>query len=475
MRFERADGYDTVQWAANLAGSNGRVGMYSASYCGNAQLLAAGARPAGLAAISPAMTWSEPMDGLCARGGAVELGVAVRWALENGFDVISRLSSSDSELERRAAAIIDDWDRLGQQGYWDLPASDLAVLRRHGIPDLGGIRVLNQPQIADRARVTGSYDRIEVPSLHTAGWYDIFVQGTLDNYEALATAGRDTRLIVGPWTHHAFADPIGERTFGMRAGRDHVPGLPDPTWCDFQLAWFATHLGEDPGIQLTEAPVRIFVMGRNEWRDLSSWPPQHVKIERWFLHSDRSVSTRGPESADRESAFEYDPANPAPTLGGNGVMSPGYPAGPVDQATLEARHDVLVFTSDPLEHDLEVTGRVRVVLHAQSSAPSTDWVARLCDVHPDGRSFNVCDGILRIAERAHEDACHEIDLWSTSNVFLRGHRLRVHITSSSFPRWDRNLNTGNQRDPRHEVAHQHVHHAAERPSYIELPIAPQVW
>jgi putative CocE/NonD family hydrolase len=226
---------------------------------------------------------------------------------------------------------------------------------------------------------------------------------------------------------------------------------------------------------MPEAPVRIFVMGRNEWRDLSSWPPKPVTIQPWFLHSDRSLSTARPDSADIESRFTYDPANPAPTLGGNGVMSPGYPAGPVDQARLEARDDVLIFTSDPLEHDVEVTGRVRVVLHAHSSARSTDWVARLCDVHPDGRSFNVCDGILRTAERADECARHEIDLWSTSNVFLRGHRIRVHITSSSFPRWDRNLNTGNQRDPRHQVAQQRVHHGRKRPSYIELPIASQVW
>jgi putative CocE/NonD family hydrolase len=113
---------------------------------------------------------------------------------------------------------------------------------------------------------------------------------------------------------------------------------------------------------------------------------------------------------------------------------------------------------------------VRILVHAESSAPSTDWVARLCDVHPDGRSFNLCDGILRVRDGAQECRQHEIDLWSTSNVFLRGHRLRVHITSSSFPRWDRNLNTGNQRERRHEIARQRIHHAANRPSYIELPV-----
>ncbi len=151
-------------------------------------------------------------------------------------------------------------------------------------------------------------------------------------------------------------------------------------------------------------------------------------------------------------------------------MWSGYPAGPMNQTQVEARPDVLVFTSDPLEEDIEVTGRVRVHLHAESTAPSTDWVARLCDVHPDGRSINLCDGIVRVTARARERGQHEIDLWSTSNVFLRGHRLRLHVTSSSFPRWDRNLNTGNQSESRHQVAHQRIYHDADRPSYIELPV-----
>jgi uncharacterized protein len=168
--------------------------------------------------------------------------------------------------------------------------------------------------------------------------------------------------------------------------------------------------------------------------------------------------------------YLYDPSDPTPTIGGQTVMSPAFPAGPFDQRPIEVRDDVRVFTSDPLPADLEVTGRVRAVLHAESSAPSTDWVARLCDVNPDGRSFNLCDGIVRIAE--HADICRqvEIDLWSTSNVFLAGHRVRLHITSSSFPRWDRNLNSGDQSTARIETARQRVHHGRERASWIELPI-----
>jgi putative CocE/NonD family hydrolase len=153
-------------------------------------------------------------------------------------------------------------------------------------------------------------------------------------------------------------------------------------------------------------------------------------------------------------------------------MAPSFPGGPFDQARVEAREDVLVFTSEPLARELEVTGRVRLVLYAESSAASTDWVGRLCDVHPDGRSVNLCDGILRVAAGADEPRRYEPDLWSTSNVFLPGHRLRVHVTSSCFPRWDRNLNTGDQWADARQVARQRIHHNAARGSYILLPVVP---
>ena len=469
FRFERPDGYDSVEWAARLPGSNGRVGMFSASYCASAQWLAAAERPPSLGAIAPALTWSEPMDGLFARGGAVELGLAMRWALENGFDHLRRVEPREAERRRRAEAVMDEWDRLGEDGYWHLPVDGIAALCRHGVPDLGGIRALARPEIAEHCRMSGLRDAVEIPSFHTAGWYDIFAQGTLDNYAAMAAAGREARLIVGPWTHHAFADPVGQGLFGIRASRDGVPVHELGDWKDLQLAWFRRHLADDE-VVLPSAPVRIFVMGRNAWRNESGWPPARAAVERWFLRGDGALRTSTPEPGEPAGAFTYDPADPVPTVGGHGVLSPGYPSGPFDQASVEARDDVLVYTSQPLRSELEVTGRVRVVLHAESTARSTDWVARLCDVHPDGRSINLCDGILRVADGAHRPGRHEIDLWSTSNVFLPGHRLRVHVTSSSFPRWDRNLNTGDQREPRHEVAWQRVSHAADRPSFIELPV-----
>jgi hypothetical protein len=260
----------------------------------------------------------------------------------------------------------------------------------------------------------------------------------------------------------------------MRAGRDGVPYEPDTSWSELQLAWFRRRLApEADGADrdgAIGAPVRIFIMGRNAWRDETAWPPPRAVEERWFLGPGGALAPAPPADGAAPSTFAYDPVDPVPTVGGHGVMSVAQPSGPCDQRAVEARADVLVFTSAPLLQELEVTGRVRVILHAESSAPSTDWVARLCDVDPDGRSFNLCDGIARVAEDAARLRRIEIDLWSTSNVFLRGHRIRVHVASSSFPRWDRNRNTGDQHTLRWAVARQRVHHDGERRSWIELPV-----
>ena len=211
-------------------------------------------------------------------------------------------------------------------------------------------------------------------------------------------------------------------------------------------------------------------MGRNRWRSEDRWPLERAHPQQWFLAGSGVLRPNGPGSGDERTEYVYDPADPVPTVGGHTSDMPGYPPGPYDQESIERRRDVCVFTSDVLERDLEVTGRVNVALHVASSAPSTDWVARLCDVYPNGRSINICDGIVRAT--ANADRCQrvEIDLWSTSNVFLAGHRLRVHVTSSCFPRWDRNLNTGEQSRARYDLARQVIYHDAQRPSYIELPV-----
>lgn len=470
LTYERADGYDTVEWAAKLPGSNGRVGMFGGSYHGNTQWMAAIEQPPSLAAIVPGITWSDALDGLFARGGAIELGTTPNWTLMMGIDHFPRLPLSEQERAEKTEALIDDLDRLGSDGYWGLPVDRLAVLRRYDLPELGTFRTQADPSVLESCNVAGRHDRVTVPSLHLGGWYDIFAQGVLDSHVAMTALGRPSQVIVGPWTHLTYQDPVGELCFGARSSALAAVSA-DGDLADTQLAWLRRQLA--PGAAEADepqAPVRIFVMGANVWRDEASWPLTRAREQRWFLGSGGALSREAPESGTASTEFTYDPADPVPTLGGQTVMAAAFPAGPFDQARIEARPDVLVFTSEPLQEDLEVTGRVRVVLHAQSSAPSTDWVARLCDAHPNGRSFNICDGIVRIEQGA--DACRqiEIDLWSTSNVFLAGHKLRVQVTSSSFPRWDRNLGTGNQRDPRMQAARQRIHHDAERPSWIELPV-----
>ncbi|WP_340316394.1 CocE/NonD family hydrolase [Rhizorhabdus argentea] len=470
FRFERDDGHDSVEWAAKLPGSNGRVGMFGGSYVGNTQWMAALAQPPSLGAISPMITWRDPMDGLYARGGAVELGLELAWTLMMGPDYVLRLPIPMEERAGRMGAILADYEALATGGYWDLPVRRGAMLERHQLPGLGAIRALDDPDSINWCQVAGNHERVTVPSFHTAGWYDIFLQGTLDNFAAMTSLGRDARLVVGPWSHMEFGDKVGDLSFGLASRRLGVMSHPYGDLNAFQLAWFRQHLETDADIQLPEAKVRIFVMGRNAWRDENEWPPARARVQRHFLRADGSLTQVAPLSDEGATEFVYDPSDPVPTMGGHLVMAGAFPPGPKEQGSVEARQDVCVFTSAPLEQELEVTGRVRVVLNCVSSAPSTDWVARLCDVHPNGQSFNLCDGIVRVREGADGAATHEIDLWSTSNLFLPGHRIRVHVTSSSFPRWDRNLNTGDQDSPRYEVAQQRIRHDADHPSFIELPV-----
>jgi len=469
LRHEGLDGADTIAWAAELPGSNGRVGMSGGSYCGNTQWQAALENPPALKVITPLMTWSEPRDGLIARGGAVELDLGSTWTLAQGFEWLSRLGLTDDEVAERAGALISDFDGLGEDGLWGLPVAELPVLRRHAPPGFVELGAANDVEATQHMRVAGGHERVEMPSLHTAGWYDVFQQGTLDNYMAMHALGRDTRLIVAPWTHTEFTNMVGEQDFGIMSMREAFT-FPHGNWSDEVLAFLRSHLVDDAPSPGT-APVRLFVMGRNEWRDEQSWPLERARNELWHLHADGSMSTAPPVGEAAPSEVDYDPADPVPTHGG-ALVSGSTASGPVDQARIEARPDVLVFTSDVLEQDLEVTGPVRVRLHVESSAPSTDWVARLCDVDPVGRSLNLTDGIFRIDSDADQAQEIEIDLWSTSNVFLAGHRIRVQVTNSCFPRWDRNLNTGDQNGTRFVTAHQRLYHDAGRPSHIELPVVP---
>jgi putative CocE/NonD family hydrolase len=462
---EADDGYDTVEWAARLNGSNGRVGMFGLSYWGSTQWQAAIAQPPSLGAIAPGMTWADPDDGLLRRGGARQFATAVAWGLEQGIDHVRRSQEPPPRIEQRVRAIIGALDELAETGLWRLPASVPSLLKPHDVPGLeDGIGT------AASCRVVGHHNRVRVPVFGIGGWHDAFIQGALDNHTSMTALDGDSRIVIGPWSHANFSDTVGGQAYGVRARKDGGPAGGADDVSALQLAWFRRHLTDDPVAEDPEPRVRIFVMGANRWRETSSWPPAAAAPQRWYLGAGGSLSPAPPAALGPDSEFVYDPADPVPSAGAGASLSTPAPHGPADQAPVEARPDVLVFTSPPLPRDLEVAGRVRVALYAESSAPSTDWVARVCDVHPDGTSYGVCDGILRVAGDASEPRRHEIDLWSTCIVLGRGHRLRVQVTSSSFPRWDRNLNTGDQAAARHVPAHQRVHHDLERHSWLELSV-----
>jgi hypothetical protein len=324
-----------------------------------------------------------------------------------------------------------------------------------------------------------------VPTFSIGGWYDIFLAGTLQGFRAMREQGRPAKLLIGPWSHGGMSNPIGERSFGFGAQAALIDRKIDLG--SLQLRWFNHWLrGVDTGM-LQEPPVQIFVMGINRWRFEDDWPLERARTVPHYLHAGGGLDRSAPTGSEAPDAYDYDPANPAPTRGGALLLTAQYPAGVWNQAGTEARDDVLVYTSGELAQDVEVTGPIAAHIWLATSAPDTDVVVRLCDVRPDGTSYNLTDGILRGRHRGAasgrapspltpgEPTEFEVDLWATSNVFLAGHRIRVQVTSSNFPRWDRNLNTGRDEwgDAEMAVAHQQVLHDAEHPSRILLPVVPK--
>ena len=332
------------------------------------------------------------------------------------------------------------------------------------------------------------WENIETPMFNVGGWYDIFSKSNFEHVSEVINksksemARKHQHLVMGPWTHGISKDgKVGDMDFG----KDSVVSLRD-----MQTQWFDYWLkGEDTGADKL-APFRIFIMGRNEWRDEQEWPLKRTQYTPYYFHSDGAANTLhgdGALSADKcveepTDTFVYHPDDPVPTLGGNNLM--GCPAGPFDQRKAEERADVLVYTSEELKEEVEVTGPVKVILYAASSAKDTDWTAKLVDVHPDGMPINLCDGIIRARCRESVENPtliepgkvyrYEIDLWVTGNVFLPGHRIRVEISSSNFPHFDRNPNTGAPFGKEVDLmkADQTIYHDSEHPSHILLPIIP---
>jgi len=492
---EAADGADTVAWAAEQPWCTGQVGMTGASYFGATQWLAASEAPPALKAIAPFVTTDQYYESWAYQGGAFQLGFNLHWTLSSlGLGELQRrLGDGRATPEQfgELVAAVDANDEL----YWRTPL--------RGLPELKGLAPyyddwLDHPSYDEFWRSCAPRERygdITVPALNMGGWYDLFLKGTIANYVGMRSAGGSDRarnlqrLVIGPWAHGPVGGWFPERGYGVMAGTDaaDITGM--------QLRWF-DHLlkGEDTGIE-GDKPVRIFVMGADVWRDEDDWPLPGTEFVDYHLggegrantsSGDGSLTTGSP-TTETFDAYLYDPRNPVPTVGGASFLPGlfvGANAGPRDQREVERRADVLCYTTEPLTEPLEVTGPVEAVLHVSSSAPDTDFTAKLVDVRPDGRAENLADGIVRARyrESLSEPTPMEpgrvyevrVDLVATSNLFRAGHRIRLEVSSSNFPRFDRNTNTGGtiaeESAEDFRQALNRVHHGGAHPSRLVLPV-----
>lgn len=465
LREDRTDGIETLRWIAKQPWYDGHILTWGGSAFGHTQWAIADQTAPGPTAL---MVYFASTDfyGMFYPGGAFSLDSALSWAARShgtkdyddwpSAEQVERaargfpLLDSDRRITGTDVSFFKDWvEHSDRDNYWD---------------DIDG-----------RDRL----ESLKAPVLLMAGWYDPFLPTQLADYTRIRKSGDSavatrSRLIVGPWTHASEVTfPDGTKAENFRKQSVAV-----------SLPWFDANSGM---ATLSSSPVRLFVMGRNAWRDEHEWPLARTQYTSYFLGGagssnssvgDGKLNVIPPAAQEPADTFTYDPLNPAPTAGG-AMIGPG--AGIARQNEVERRQDVLVYTTPVLGHDVEVTGPVSLILYVSTSAPSTDFTAKLVDVHPNGSAFNVSEGILRrtyqdAQDRSATDSVHEIqiELWPTSNVFFKGHRIRLEVSSSNFPRFDSNPNTGNRIASETKVltAKQTVRHGLQFPSRLILPIIP---
>jgi putative CocE/NonD family hydrolase len=480
---EAEDGFDTIAWVRTLPYADGKVGMWGGSYLATTQLLAATLQPDGLVALFPSSSYSSRYD-MVFQGGAFYLNDGLGWNLGQAIDVRRRTYAPQADRDGPIGLDADERRTLRERWLWHVPLKSMDALElRRFAP--GYIEMLEHPTYDafwETFDIAAKHSRFEAPAHHLTGWYDTLLTGTLKNYSGLrARAANDTarryqRLVVGPWTHAGptmSSTTIGDVDYGPAAGMD-AHALQE-RWFD---AWLRAGAQHEPPAAFDGAPVRIFVMGDNKWRDEQEWPLARAKLTAFYLHSggsantldgDGSLSLTAPAAETRDE-FSYDPWDPVQT----GAIG-GYSRIPSDQRPTEKRRDVLVYSSAPLERDLEVTGPLSVTLWVATSAPATDFTAKLVDVHPDGTARAINDGILRGRFVPGQTTEIAIDMGATSNVFHAGHRIRLDITSSNFPRFDRNPNTGEAFGEATQLrrAAQAVYHDTAHASRLMLPVIPR--
>jgi putative CocE/NonD family hydrolase len=472
---ERNDGRDTQKWLLEQPWCNGSIATAGGSYVGFTQWISAPNAGDHLKAMFPVVPLVDTYGDGVYIDGALNLALMMGWgsmvALRPG-ELVVMFTWKEQDWNKAFRTLpLNEWDRaLGRK---------VQYLRDW----------VAHPHFDDYwvARgVRNQWQDITVPICAVDGWYDIFSRSVFEHINAVGKMSRspDARkhqhLLMGPWGHGISQDgKVGDLNFG----KESVINLRE-----LQTKWFDYWLKGDKTGADTWPAFRIFVMGRNQWRDERQWPLERTEYTPYYFHGegaantadgDGKLTTAKPQQEPNDE-FVYDPNDPVPTAGGCNLV--GCPAGPRDQSEVEKRNDVLVFTSEALKTELEVTGPVKVILYAASTAKDTDFTAKLVDVHPDGHSFNLCDGIARASYRDSKSEPsliqpgkvyrYEIDVWVTSNVFLPGHKIRVEISSSNFPRFDRNLNTGEPFGTGTEFikATQTIYHDKERPSHVLLPV-----
>jgi putative CocE/NonD family hydrolase len=490
--YDALDGYDTVEWAAGLPGSSGRVGTFGQSYGCIVQYLTAAQRPPHLVTCVPTSGNFLSFENYWYHRGVLELGWMLSYFVNMAEETL-RSQGRDAELAQLDDLKVDPRIRfspLKDDVLRHLPINDWIERLGDGAPFLEDViyHSVDGPYWWANDLRRQLHD-MDVPMLHLGSWYDLATWDTPLYFNGLRTEGMSehTRahqaMFMGPWAHLL---PYNQPTSG---GTGDIDFGPDAAvfLLDMELAWF-DHFLKGDGQGLPRPPVRIFVMGDNAWRDEAEWPLARTRYTPWYLHSqgaantldgDGTLSTEAPDNEPADH-YRYDPARPVPTCGGHFVGG-----GVADQRANQCRPDVLVYTSAPLDHDMEITGPVTVSLHASTSAVDTDFMVHLSDVRPDGYAQNLVESVVRGRFRSSytvpalmqpgEIYQLDLDLWNISHVLFAGHRLRVHVTSSDFPRWERNLNTGSRVGEGTDfvVADQAVYHDRDHPSHIVLPVIPR--
>ena len=481
FRLEQEDGYDTIEWAAQQPWSNGKVGMQGSSYLGHVQWQAAMKGPPHLTAIFPNLASTSVYHDTVTLNGAFRLSLAFGWG---------PVRQESRIMQNTALHTMDDGPESVQYDkiLWHLPLNEMQKLIGRNAQFYNDW--LRHPDYDDywkHINVEEVFENIQVPVHTYGGWFDILVQGTLHGYTGMSQQSKSaltrqkSQMVVGPWGHGA-TRKFGELDFGEAAFVD-AQAL-ELRWYDYWLK------GIDNGIQ-NEPPVKLFLMGKNEWRAENEYPLARAQYKKLYFHSFGSANTRhgdgklawdAPSADGAPNRYRYDPDNPVPSVGGTNCCGTPTPVGPVDQRTVEKRG---VYTSDFLPEDINVTGPLKVVVYASSDAPDTDFVAKLIDVYPNGKAYNLAEGMLRARHRESVSRPKQlepgkvypmtIDLVGTSNLFQKGHRIRVDVTSSHFPQFDRNPNTGETfgTSAKVRVANQTVYASKTYPSHIVLPVIPE--